>query len=465
MTGNIAALVCTVLIIGLFILHLRRKSSSSPGVWLPTFWLILSASRVPTSWFNSQGPTGYEIDYLAGDPINRMILFILMILGLILVLRRRIDAQALISQNRWIFVLLLYALISTLWSPYEGVSIKRWFRLTGDVLMAVIILTEKDSAEAMKDVIARGAYFLIPISILLIKYFPEFGKQYSMNGQVTYWLGITGQKNNLGILASIVGVFYLIKMFGSWHGNSTFIEKIVDVAILIMSLWLLLGNSLSRSATSIAVFAIGILVYCWLAMLRNHKRSVGGAMLYITAFAIAVLFATQAIGQYTNAFGRDMTFTGRTLIWQQLMQIGSRHPVQGLGYGSLWIGDVNKNLLDQFYELGQGHNSYIDIYVELGLSGVFLLGCAILSVYRNILKTVVAKYEGAIFRITFLAIILVQSITESTLLKPGNLMWYLFLIIGMQYMKEGSTNADREYKLESKNVVSDAKSARSLFEG
>ena len=53
----------------------------------------------------------------------------------------------------------------------------------------------------------RLCYLLIPLCVLLIKYFPSLGKQYSDWTGAGYYVGATTGKNMLGAVA-MIGVIY-----------------------------------------------------------------------------------------------------------------------------------------------------------------------------------------------------------------------------------------------------------------
>ena len=46
-------------------------------------------------------------------------------------------------------------------------------------IMALIVLTEPDPEEALKRLMKRCAYVVVPVSILWIKYYPELGRGFS----------------------------------------------------------------------------------------------------------------------------------------------------------------------------------------------------------------------------------------------------------------------------------------------
>jgi O-antigen ligase len=78
----------------------------------------------------------------------------------------------------------------------------------------------------------------------------------------------------------------------------------------------------------------------------------------------------------------------------------------------------------------QAHNGYIELYLNSGLIGLFLLGTVIISTYRKGRKELLLNLPYANFRIGFLVIVLFYGITESTFrgLHP---VWFIFLLIAI----------------------------------
>ena len=75
-----------------------------------------------------------------------------------------------------------------------------------------------------------------------------------------------------------------------------------------------------------------------------------------------------------EAAGRDATFTGRTGLWETLLQ-EPINPLIGVGYASFWLGER----LERFWAMYptsppiEAHNGYLEVYLNLGLIGVCLL--------------------------------------------------------------------------------------------
>ncbi len=179
---------------------IKKKSQDvSEAIGVPLVWMFLAGSRYIGQWLNL-GPSIDIADpsaiYNEGSPIDRLTFFILIIAGTTVLGKRKIIWNRLIIQNKWICLYLAYCAVSILWCDYPFTSLKRWIKDLGNIIMAMVILTEKNPYEATTTVLRRIAFMLVPLSILLIRYYPELGRSYHMgNLMVT---GVANQKNGLG---------------------------------------------------------------------------------------------------------------------------------------------------------------------------------------------------------------------------------------------------------------------------
>ena len=62
----------------------------------------------------------------------------------------------------------------------------------------------------------RLSYLLIPLSILLIKYYPHIGKQYDVLDRRQHYSGATTGKNMLGALCLVSGLFFFWDTVTRW---------------------------------------------------------------------------------------------------------------------------------------------------------------------------------------------------------------------------------------------------------
>ena len=130
---------------------------------------------------------------------------------------RRRHAGTFLRGNGPLVVFLLYCAVSVLWSDYPSVAFKRWTKTLGDVVMVLVVLTDPDPSAAVKRLLARSGFLLIPLSILLIKYYPDLGRTYSPWTGTPYNIGVATGKNGLGFVCLIFGLGSLWRVLEALH--------------------------------------------------------------------------------------------------------------------------------------------------------------------------------------------------------------------------------------------------------
>ncbi len=434
MTPTIAIVACLLGIAGAFLVDRKVQRNVSKWTWLPTVWFILISSRSASSWIWPNTASQQGSAYVSGNPFDRAILTAIMVLGLLALSRRHIDWRNLSKSNRGLLLLYLYMAISVLWSAYRGMATRRLFRATGDIVMALIVLSEESPSEAISVIIRRSAFLLLPLSLVLVKYFRDLGIAYTEDGALQMWVGVTDHKNSLGILSSVAALTFLKDTVRDLRKPGSLGERVLGVGFLGLSLRLLWGSSTSRSATSMVVFLFGLAVFGWLWFLRRSRRNMGISTTVLLALALLAVLSTDMLTRYAGAFGRDVTLTGRTFIWPELISVGRQHGLLGVGYGSFWAGDPNSALWGYHWyrEYNQAHNGYIDVFLELGVIGLLVLAVFLVVTFRNISRSFSRDYQYGSLRFLFFALILIHNVSESSLLRAGNFLWFLFVLVSIE---------------------------------
>src|SRR5205807_6390504 len=131
---------------------------------------------------------------------------------------------------------------SALWSDFTFICLKRWFRDLGSYLTVLVILSDRPPLEATRTVLRRVCYLLIPLSILLIKYYPEISLQYDPCSGVAEYVGPATSKNMFGVACSISGIFFFWDTVTRWSDRKQLQTKriiVVNLAFIAMTLWVL----------------------------------------------------------------------------------------------------------------------------------------------------------------------------------------------------------------------------------
>ena len=129
---------------------------------------------------------------------------------------RSFDWSTFFARNLPLLVFISFALLSVVWSDFPLITFKRWFRDLGAYLMILVVLSDPRPLEAIRTVLRRLGYLLVPLSILLIKYYSDIGRHYSIWTGGTEFVGAATSKNTLGLLCLISGLFFFWDTMTRW---------------------------------------------------------------------------------------------------------------------------------------------------------------------------------------------------------------------------------------------------------
>src|SRR5207237_10860468 len=122
--------------------------------WLPFLWMFIIASRPVSEWlaifgFRYFGAAAVE----EGSSLDAFVYFTLMVCGLVVLNKRRVSLSEIIEDNLWLSLFMLYCFLAIFWSDFPLIAAKRWIKVLGHPIMALIILSERDVKEALVRVV------------------------------------------------------------------------------------------------------------------------------------------------------------------------------------------------------------------------------------------------------------------------------------------------------------------------
>jgi len=410
--------LATCLFVGFILVLLHRSAKrferSSFGLLIPTIWLCLISSKPVIYWLYGRDADADLNVYLDGNPIDRNLFLVLIASGIVVLTRRSIDWRTIWVKNRMVGLLFGYLLISVLWSDDPFVSFKRWIKAAGDFVMILVIITEGNPVDAIAKVYLRCAYVLIPLSVLLIKWYPAIGRYYHRWTYETLYCGVTTGKNLLGALTMISGLALL------WHildglEPARWLKRLraawAEIAVLIMCVWIL---AIANSQSALVAFAIGTVTLLVIRLRRVQANM--GVMLWC-AFGVALFMAAFTASPklravVAQALHRDANLTGRTDIWDAVLRLKT-DPLIGTGFASAWLTPSGAALGHEL-GIGEAHNGYLETYLNNGLIGLGLLLAVVIVAGRRTLEQVAAGTRIGRFYAALLLSGLVYNYTEAT---------------------------------------------------
>ena len=438
------ALAITLLLIGYLIRRdCKGEPRTSPAVWIPTFWLLINGSRQVSQWLAS-GPQFESRALYEGSPVDQVIYGTLIVAGILVLANRHVRIGQLAKNNWWIILFFLYEGISFVWSDFPFISLKRWIKASGDFVMVFVLLSDPYPVRAITAAIKRAGYILIPLSVLLIKYYQDWGRTIDDWGR-SYYTGVTLDKNMFGYLLFAYALFFtsgLVYAFRQYSSSRAATRPVlVSYALLLaMVAWL---TPLANSKTSLIALVSGIAVILALqfSQIRRNLWSFLIATVLIAAIS-NVFFSIQ--GAVLEASGRDATLTGRTEIWKTVLN-EPNNPLLGTGYASFWLGERLHRIWALYPRtpLLQAHNGYIEVYLNLGMVGVTLLGALLWTGLRNAGRRLGLAHDTTgnaddslfeTFAIAYILAYLVYNTTEATF-QGLNFLFIIFLLLAFDFQR------------------------------
>jgi exopolysaccharide production protein ExoQ len=422
----VALLLWIVLLLALLYFDPAKIPGTSVALWVPVAWIFFLGTRLPSQWLGNQLGVSTEV-LEEGNPLDRAVFSVLILLAVGILAARSLNWGAFFARNIVLMLFLAFAFVSFCWSDFPLVSLKRWFRDLGNYLMILVVLSDPRPAEAAGTLLRRLSYLLLPLSVLLIKYYPYMAKTYGTWNGISEFIGAATSKNMLGNTCLISGMFFFWDTATRWAGRAKRGTKriiLLNIAFMSMALWLL---HLSASATSGVCLAIGCFVI--VAVRSNwgtrHRNFVKIAIPATFCLYIILGFGFELNGQLASQIGRDPTLTDRTRIWNAVLGQHT-NPLVGTGYESFWLGPRLGRVGELAGYVNEAHNGYLEIYLNLGAIGLFLIGGLLVTSYRNICKDLAASSALASFSMAMWAVMLFYNVTEAAF-KVG-LLWPIFLL-------------------------------------
>lgn len=386
MNPSLATLVYALGVVGLFYLNRDKSAHTSKALWIPVIWFWILGSRAVSVWLSGGGAIPDANQMMDGTPTDAFVFLVLLGVGLATLARRGQRAVSVMTVNWPIVLYFLYCLMSVVWSDYPGVAIKRWIKATGDVVMALVVVTDPQPVAALRRLLSRLGFVLLPASILLIKYYPYLGRDYDAWSGQQHNNGVTADKNLLGLstyLLTLGTLWQVLRLWNEPNQPDRSRQLVAQCILLGFGIWLL---SIANSATSTACFTLSAILMLVTCLRRIKRRPAAVHALVITLVLLGGLIKlTGADAAVAQALGRNADLTGRASnIWPFLIPMAPNALV-GAGFESFWLGPRLEKVWNEFPNLyvNEAHNGYIEVYLNLGVIGASLIILILVHGYRH----------------------------------------------------------------------------------
>ncbi|HEX8318441.1 O-antigen ligase [Longimicrobium sp.] len=340
-------------------------------------------------------------------------------LGLVAVRWRA--SLAAIARRPSVLALMALALASTAWSAAPDLTLRRSLALLGTTAFGVFLAARFEPRELLR-VLGAALALLAVSSLAFALALPRLGVNHGIHAGA--WQGVYTHKNILGkVMALGAMVFLLLRAdlprSRRWIGTS-------GVALCLFLL--LMSTSKTALSVLVALFASAALF----RLLR--QRMDVAIMVFVGAVLVggsaAALLATNWEASLA-VLGKDPSLTGRVPMWEVLVRAIGREPWLGYGYNAFWLGDAGPSaqpLKEIGWETPTAHNGFLEVLLQLGITGLALFLVGYLSAFRQALGALRRTVTpDGLWPVLILTMTLLYNVSESVLLEKNNLNWALYV--------------------------------------
>lgn len=316
----------------------------------------------------------------SGGLISRL-LWLMLLAGGLLIIAWRIPLAWIMVRwlNPFLLIFVMLAVISVFWSIDPSVTFRRLIRVFTIAVDAVAFALVGWHTHRFQNALRPILTAVLLASIIFGLLLPELAIHQETSGVLAgAWHGIASHKNGLGDIACIGFIFWVHAWLSKEVG---LLPALIGAGLSASCLYL------SRSSTSIVAAAFTLL---FLALLLRSPPAFRRYMPYIVALFISTLLLYSVallhfipgmdliLSPISGITGKDLTFTGRTEIWDIMLEHIRQCPYLGTGYSAYWTGPSlgapsNVFVLQMNFYPGSAHNGYLDVLNDLGAVGLFVL--------------------------------------------------------------------------------------------
>jgi exopolysaccharide production protein ExoQ len=313
----------------------------------------------------------------------------------------------------WLFACVALALASTLWSVKPGFAFIRSIQQI--LLISSIVLTPLLARARAADMI-RPLFLCFAVGVTLNL---MIGGRTIAGGIDIGYSGFMSGKNDLGQFAGIAVIMALHEVLQS--GSRRALGLIFTVLATV-----LLIQTESKTSTALAFLSPAL---AWFMLTLNKFTRISSVVVLSILTFLCIYFKSQLAWYVFH----DVTFTGRTLIWEFVGSEIDRRPLLGWGFLSFWlVGPDSPAMIDGpgwVKIMPHAHNGYLDITVQLGYVGLaclaMLVATAVLAIERLAKQDAVRGW----LLLSMTVFIVFNNHLESSWMHSGDFLWVVFVMI------------------------------------
>ncbi|ANL66897.1 O-antigen ligase-related protein [Rhizobium phaseoli] len=392
---------------------------------LLTVMLYLSLLRATGMWYGY--PSNFD-DGISVDPLPQklMLYSLIPMIGLYFVL----EPNRFLSYFRRIPILVIVVAAFSLASLVLSIS----FGASARGIAAVVTLTiapllyrrRYGNVETFR-LLQNFAIFAAFANVLYLAAFPRFaimGGSYA--GMVK---GLFYHKNTMGQFFAVA--FIVVVSIGLPSSRLRYRMLLRWAALLLM----LLLIAVSRSSTAVVMLAMGLATLAGLkGMFKIGNSGVRSFFLFFLCLILGFIGASAYLGaaqMIADAFGKDLTFSGRTNIWEQLIPLVYDKPIFGYGFALFRQPDIMEQFVRVTFDARSTHNTYLELALNIGVPGTIAW---VLFLFKRLGQRITMVSAGAALNevqakeVAIILMIMIGAMMEAGLMLAPVVLWPLMVV-------------------------------------
>ncbi|MEL7085261.1 MAG: O-antigen ligase family protein [Cyanobacteria bacterium J06597_1] len=329
-----------------------------------------------------------------------------------------------IKNGGLLWLVLFLPLLSTAWSLYPDVTLRRSFALVNNGLFGVYLATRYSLKEFLS--LLRYVFiFIVLLSLLFAVAFPWWGLVQEIH--VGALRGVFTHKNGAGVRLAIAAIVFLL----------CYIDRIGSRALNLALFILTSGMTVAtQSSTGLGALLLSIAALPFLFIPRGKLSQMMPAI-FGTLFVgfVTLLFVVDNADTVLAAFGESSNLTGRATFWPIVIDGIYEKFWIGYGYEAFWAGgfDGPAAILIHLATVKakfHAHNGFLEMMLSIGFVGTAVFMCSLWSTILNlILKLRESQGVASFFPILFLIQFFAMNMVETSIYSYNNVQWLIFMFI------------------------------------
>ena len=355
--------------------------------------------------------------------------------GAVLLAPRRTGGSVRMTASIWLFV--SWWVLTVLWAPSFGEWVNATITQFGS-LAGLMVVGSLLPVDRLRAAWLGSLYFMIGYTYFftLTHYSTATVLTDPTNGGLVNvgWHGPFNHKNNLAAYALCAAIMILAFERVQWRRRLG-----AGLAVLLVVL--------TRSGTGAGGMIATFLVFGLAGYYGKRSARKGSAMVTVVALvsavsaAIAAVFLPSILGLY----GKDLTFSNRTNIWEAVIPAIDQRLWRGYSLGGVWVNGSTEPTVTILRTIGfqvfHAHNGALEMMLEIGLAGFLLYLLVLVSTIVHGAR--VLRVEPSIGQLTlgYCTLVVIGSVTEVLTLGPWLSMLAMLCVLSLRLRKEADRGA------------------------